>query len=161
MTAHPHAAWVTQQARNVTSDLVVADISARFLVRDRDTKYVASFDEVFGAEGTQILKTPFRTPNANAFAERFVRTVRSECLDHLLVVNERHLERILRSYAHHYNGHRPHQGLSQEIPASESTTQFAVEPISDVSQRHLRRHSGQVRRDDRLGGLIHEYERAA
>jgi putative transposase len=111
VTAHPHAAWVTQQARNVTSDLADADIIPRFLVRDRDTKYVASFDEVFGARGTEILMTPFRTPNANAFAERFVRTVRSECLDHLLVVNERHLEGILRSYALHYNAHRPHQGF--------------------------------------------------
>jgi hypothetical protein len=110
VTAHPHAAWVTQQARNVTSDLADADISARFLVRDRDTKFVASFDEVFGAEGTQILKTPFRTPNANAFAERFLRTVRSECLDHLLVVNERHFDRILRSYACRYNGYRPTRG---------------------------------------------------
>jgi hypothetical protein len=89
------------------------------LVRDRDTKYVASFDEVFNSEGARILQTPYRTPNANAFAERFVRTVRSECLDHPLIVNERHLERVLRSYASHYNGHRPHQGLSQEIPASE------------------------------------------
>jgi transposase InsO family protein len=74
---------------------------------------------VFKAEGTEILKTPFRTPNANAFAERFVRTVRSECLDHLLIVNEAHLKRVLRSYACHYNGHRPHQALSQEIPAME------------------------------------------
>jgi putative transposase len=79
VTPHPHAPWVTQQARNVTSDLAVGDISARSLVRDRDTKYVASFDEVFRAEGTKILRTPFRTPDANALAERFVRTVRSEC----------------------------------------------------------------------------------
>ena len=95
VTAHPNAAWVIQQARNITGDLTDADIAAKFLVRDRDTKYVASFDEVFKAEGTEILKTPFRTPNANAFAERFVRTVRSECFDHLLIVNEAHLERVL------------------------------------------------------------------
>ena len=119
VTDHPNAAWVTQQARNVTSDFADEEITARFLVRDRDTKYVASFDEVFRAEGTEILRTPFRTPNANAFAERFVRTVRSECLDHLLVVNEAHLERILRSYACHYNRQRPHQGIAQEIPAPE------------------------------------------
>jgi putative transposase len=118
VTAHPHAAWVTQQARNVTADFADADVTAKFLVRDRDTKFVTSFDDVFGAEGTQIIRTPFRTPNADAFAERFVRTVRSECLDHLLVVNEHHLQQILRSYACHYNGHRPHQGLSQEIPAA-------------------------------------------
>jgi transposase InsO family protein len=161
VTAHPNAAWVIQQARNVTGDLTDADIAAKFLVRDRDTKYVASFDEVFKAEGTEILKTPYRTPNANAFAERFVRTVRSECLDHLLIVNEAHLECVLRSYACHYNGHRPHQGISHEIPAMERTVPLAVGPASDARHRHLRRYSGLIRRYDRLGGLIHEYERAA
>jgi transposase InsO family protein len=162
VTAHPHAAWATQQARNITSDLVYADITAKFLVRDRDTKYVASFDEVFGAEGTETLETPFRTPNANAFAERFVRTVRSECLDHLLVVNQRNLERILRSFACHYNGHRPHQGLSQEIPESERTDRpLAIEDASDSGHRQVRDHRVRIRRYDRLGGLIHEYECAA
>ena len=161
VTAHPKAAWVTQQARNVTGSLADADITAKFLVRDRDTKYVAGFDEVFGAEGTEILRTPYRTPNANAFAERFVRTVRSECLDHLLVVNEAHLERILRSYACYYNGYRPHQGLSQEIPTLGGTIPLAVESISDVRHRRPRCRSGRVRRHDRLGGLIHEYALAA
>jgi transposase InsO family protein len=159
VTAHPHAAWVTQQARNVTGDLADADITLKFLVRDRDTKYVASFDEVFKAEGIQILKTPFRTPNANAYAERFVRTVRSECLDHLLVLNEAHLERVLRSYARHYNGRRPHQGIAQEIP--ESTDPLAVVPTSVAGHRCLSHNSGRIRRYDRLGGLIHEYERAS
>jgi putative transposase len=158
VTAHPNALWVAQQARNVTSDLAGADMTAEFLVRDRDTKYVAGFDKVFGAQGTEILQTPFRTPNANAFAERFVRTVRSECLDHLLVVNEAHLERVLRSYVRHYNGHRPHQGLSQEIPAPERTAPLTVEPTMDVRHRHLRTRTGRIRRHDRLGGLIHEYE---
>jgi putative transposase len=97
VTPHPNTAWVTQQAKNVAGDLADAGVKARFLVRDRDTKYVASFDEVFRSEGAQILKTPFRTPNANAYAERFVRTIRSECLDHLLVLNASHPERILRS----------------------------------------------------------------
>jgi putative transposase len=157
VSAHPNAAWVIQQARNVTGDLTNADIAPKFLVRDRDTRYVASFDEVFKAEGTEILRTPFRTPNANAFAERFVRTVRSECLDHLLVVNEAHLERILRSYVGHYNGYRPHQGLSQEIPAREcaSPPPAATDPVS--RHWHLGRHPGRIRRHDRLGGLIHEY----
>jgi transposase InsO family protein len=153
--------WVTQQARNVTGDLADADITARFLVRDRDTKYVASFDNVFKAEGAKILKTPFRTPNANAFAERFVRTVRSECLDHLLVVNEAHLERVLRSYARHYNGHRPHQGIAEEIPAPEETAPLAVVPTIDNRHQHLRHRPPRIRRRDRLGGLIHEYELAA
>jgi hypothetical protein len=157
----PNAAWVTQQARNVTGDLADADIAAKLLVRDRDTKYVASFDEVFKAEGTETLKTPFRTPNANAFAERFVRTVRSECLDHLLVVNEAHLERLLRGYACHYNGHRPHQGLSQEIPAPVRSHPLEVVRASDARHRHLRGLSCRIRRHDCLGGLIHEYDCAA
>ena len=118
---------------------------------------VTSFDEVFRSEGAQILKTPFRTPNANAYAERFVRTIRSECLDHLLIVNARHLERILRSHSRHYNGHRPHQGISQEIPVPTSPgSLMAATPGQDLQfhARHIRRH-------DRLGGLIHEYELAA
>jgi hypothetical protein len=161
VTSHPNAGWVTQQARNITGDLADAEITAKFLVRDRDTKYVAGFDEVFKAEGTEILRTPFRTPNANAFAERFVRTVKSERLEHLLVVNEVHLGRILRSYACHYNGHRPHQGLSQEIPARECTLPPPVGTDPDSRRPHLGRHPRRVRRHDRLGGLIHEYELAA
>ena len=161
VTTHPNAAWVTQQARNVSSDLADADLTAKFLVRDRDTKYVAGFDEVFLSEGTRIVKTPYRTPNANAFAERFVRTVRSECLDHLLIVNEAHLERVLRSYARHYNRHRPHQGLAQEIPTVEKASAPTAEMPSDAHNRHLHRRRGRVRRHDRLGGLIHEHERVA
>ncbi len=157
VTTHPNAPWATQQARNVAGDIADTEIDVRFLVRDRDTKYVASFDEVFRSEGAQILRTPFRTPNANAYAERFVRTIRSECLDHLLVVNQRHLERILRSYARHYNGHRPHQGISQEIPAPHSHPPSLVAAHSPSAQENLRR----IRRRDRLGGLIHEYEIAA
>jgi putative transposase len=88
----------------------------------------------------------------------FVRTVRSECLDHLLVVSERHLEGILRSYALHYNAHRPHQGISQEIPAGGNAAPLTGEPTSDVRHRHLRQRRGRIRRHDRLGGLIHEYE---
>ena len=157
VTAHPHAAWVTQQARNVTGDIVDEGIKAKYLVRDRDTKYIAGFDEVFRSEGARILKAPFRTPNANAHAERFVRTVRSECLDHLLIVNARHLERVLRSYARHYNSHRPHQGISQEIPEPGSRSSLmTAAPAQDLQFRP--RH---IRRRDRLGGLIHEYELAA
>ena len=157
VTAHLKGAWVTQQARNVAGDIVDERIDFRFLVRDRDAKYVASFDEVFRSEGAQILRTPFRAPNANAFAERFVRTVRSECLDHLLVVNARHLERILRSYARHYNVHRPHQGLFQEIPAPTLPSPMLAATPAQPSHSHPLH----VRRRDRLGGLIHEYELAA
>ncbi len=153
VTAHPNASWVTQQARNIAGDLADERIHVKFVPRDRDTKYVMAFDEVFRSEGAQILMTPFRTPNANAYAERFVRTVRSECLDHLLVVNARHLERILRSYARHYNGFRPHQGLSQQIPAP--ALPFSVLAAPSRSHQQL------IHRRDRLGGLIDEYERAA
>ncbi|MGP0109546.1 MAG: integrase core domain-containing protein [Acidimicrobiales bacterium] len=137
MTAHPNAAWVTQQARNSTGDLADADTTAKFLVRDRDTKYVTSFDEVFTAEGAEIL----RTPNANALAERFVRTVRSECLDHLLIMNEAHLERILRSYGCHYNGHRPHQGLSLEISTFWSDDH--AEALTSIREKRPPRFTGQ------------------
>jgi putative transposase len=159
VTAHPHKAWVTQQARNVAGDIVDDGIDVKFVLRDRDTKYVSSFDTVFAGGGAQVLRTPFRTPNANAYAERFVRTVRSECLDHLLIVNARHLERVLRSYARHYNRHRPHQGISQEMPAVWSSAPFVTSgPRSGDAHRH---HRQRVRRHDRLGGLIHEYELVA
>ena len=101
--------------------------------------------------------TPFRTPNANAYAERFVRTVRSECLDHLLVVNVRHLERIFRVYAQHDNEHRPHQGLSQQIPARSLPSSVMATMPAVPSTSHMQH----VHRRDRLGGLIHEYELAA
>ena len=116
VTAHSNASWVTQQARNVTADLDDAGIRVRFLLRDRDTTYVNGFDEVFASVGAEILQTSYRTPNANAHAERFVRTVRSECLDHLLIVNERHLERVLRSDCCHSNSHRPLRGSAKECP---------------------------------------------
>jgi len=95
---------MTQQARNL--GLEVVDQAARFLVRDRDSKYTGAFDEVFRSQGIRIVKTPVRPPNANAIAERFVRTVRTECLDWLLILNRRHLERVLRVYVDHYNRER-------------------------------------------------------
>jgi putative transposase len=158
VTDHPVGAWVTQQARNVTCDLDDEGVKIEFLLRDRDTKYVSSFDTVFTGAGAQVLQTPFRTPNANANAERFVRTIRAECLDHLLILNAHHLERVLRSYLRHYNGRRPHQGISQEIPGAVSGTRVTALPPSlgttDQSRPRIRRH-------DRLGGLIHEYELVA
>ena len=116
VTAHPNAAWVTQQARNLAGHLLDEDFEPRFVLRDNDTKYVAGFEEVFASGGADIVRTPIRAPNANAHAERFIRSLRSECLDHLLIVGERHLERILGTYARHYNRRRPHQGLAQETP---------------------------------------------
>jgi transposase InsO family protein len=104
-TRNPTGHWVTQQARNLGLDFAAHDV--RLLIRDRNSKYSGSFDEVFRSEGIRTVKTPARAPKANAIAERFVRTVRSKCLDWLLILNRRHLERTLRVDAHHYNTQRP------------------------------------------------------
>jgi transposase InsO family protein len=144
-TTNPSGAWVTQQARNLGLDL--SDRGVRFLIRDRDSKYSAAFDEVLRSERIRTAKTPVRAPRANAIAERFVRTVRSECLDWLLILNRRHLERVLRVYVDHYNTQRPHRGVGLRPPGP---TNLGATPTR-----------GEVRRHDRLGGLIHEYYRAA
>jgi transposase InsO family protein len=115
-TTNPDGAWVTQQARNVSADLREAGAGPRFLIHDRDTKFTASYDAVFEAEGAQIITTPIRAPNANAHAERWVGTVRAECLDWILVRGRRHLERVLREYVTHYNDHRPHQAMGLHPP---------------------------------------------
>jgi transposase InsO family protein len=144
-TAHPTAAWVTQQARNLAWTLQDADASPRFLIHDRDAKFPPTFDAVFAAEGIAIVRTPYRSPTANAHAERWVGSVRAECLDHLLVANEAHLRRVLVAYVRHYNRARPHQGLAQQTPI----------PRIPGDLR------GTVTRRDVLGGLIHEYDREA
>jgi putative transposase len=144
-TANPTGEWVTQQARNLGLDF--SDQGVRFLIRDRDSKYGGPFDEVFRSEGIRIVKTPVRAPRANAIAERFVRTIRSECLDWLLILNRSHLEHVLRVFVHHYNRQRPHRALDLLPPRTESEQ----EPS----------RSGAIHRRDRLGGLIHEYYRAA
>jgi len=142
---NPTGAWVTQQARNLGLDL--ADHGARFLIRDRDSKYSGSFDEAFRTAGIRIVQTPVRAPKANAIAERFVRTVRGECLDWLLILNRRHLERVLRVYIEHYNTQRPHRALKLQPPQPQEPPPTAT--------------TGAIRRHDRLGGLIHEYYRDA
>src|SRR5213078_3497873 len=109
-TTNPTGAWVTQQARNLTFTGVFERV--RFLVHDRDSKFTVSFDEVFRSEGIKVIQTPIRAPQANAYAERFVRTVRAECLDWLLIIGRRHLEAVLRIYTAHYNRERPHRGLA-------------------------------------------------
>jgi len=144
VTDHPTGALVTQVARNLMGDLADRSRSINFLIRDRDTKFTASFDEVFASEGIRVIKTPVRSPRANAYAERWVRTVRSECLDWVLILGRRHLEGILRQYVTHYNQQRPHRGLDLEVPAAMGG--IAAAPPS------LR-----ARRRDVLGGLIHEY----
>lgn len=122
----------------------------RFLIHDRDTKFSAAFDEVFRTEGIQVIWTPFRAPNANAHAERFVRTLREECLDWLLILGRRHLERVLREYVEHDNHERPHRALELRAPQP-SPRVIPLRPRCQTA----------VSRRDRLGGLIHEYARAA
>ncbi len=144
-TKNPSGAWITQQARNLGLDF--SEQGARFLIRDRDSKYSGPFDEVLRSEGIRIVRTPVRAPKANAITERFVRTVRAECLDWLLILNRRHLERVLRVYVDHYNRERPHRALEQRPP--------------EPAERRARSPAGEIHRRDRIGGLIHEYHRAA
>ena len=115
-----------------------------------DSKFTRDFDAVFASEGIEIIKTPVRAPKANAFAERFVRTARAECLDWLLIVNRRHLERVLRIFVGHYNSHRPHRSLNLTPPQPSARRLHAL-PLPTAA----------IERRDRLGGLIHEYNLAA
>ena len=146
-TRHPTTAWVVQQARNLAWKLQAQGLGLKFLLRDRDAKFPAAFDAVFRGEGMQIIRLPYRAPRANAFAERWVGTVRREALDHLLILGRRHLDHVLHEYVDHYQRARPHQGLGQLVPG---------EGLLAGIER-----SGRVVRRDRLGGLIHEYSRAA
>lgn len=108
-TAKPTAAWVTQQARQLVWKLQEEGSAMRFLLHDRDTKFPAAFDAVFASESIKVILTPYRAPNANAYAERWVRSVREECLDPLLIINERHLEHVPREYSQYYNRVRPQE----------------------------------------------------
>ena len=150
VTAHPNGAWVTQQARNLLLALGERGRRLCFLLRDHDAKFSRSFDDVFCAEGAEMLVTPVQAPNANAHAERWIRTVRAECLDWLLIVGRGHLEQVLRVYLQHYNGHRAHRALGLQPPDP------AVKPTLTGKDQPAR-----VRRNDLLGGLVHEYRQAA
>ena len=147
VTAHPTGAWTTQQARNFLMDIGERASSFRFLIRDRDSKFTGAFDAVFSGSGTRVIKTPVRSPRANSYAERFVGTLRRECLDHVLILGERHLREVLAEYARHYNGHRPHQGPQQESPQRQPGQ--AVDMTARIERRQI------------IGGLISEYHRAA
>jgi transposase InsO family protein len=139
---------VTQQARNLIFDLGEQAHRFRFLVRDRDTKFIAIFDAVFADVGIAVLRSPPRAPTANAYAERWVSTIRRECPDRMLIFHERQLVHVLTEYEHHYNTHRPHRALEQRSPIDSGRTQ---QPCSARA----------VRRTELLGGLINEYRHAA
>ena len=140
----PDTAFVTQQARNLSFELQDRDRPLRFLIRDRDSKYSGSFDEVFASEGAEVILTPIRSPKANSFAERSVRTVRHEVLDLTLVLGRRHLHQLLAAYERHYNSQRPHRGLDLRVPE-------CIHPVAPVNE------VPQIERHNVLGGLIHEY----
>ena len=147
VTRHPSGSWVAQQARNLLMDLGERAAGFKFLIRDRDAKFGAAFDSVFTDIGARVIKTPVRAPRVNAFAERFVGTVRRECLDHLLIVGERHLRGVLTDWQAHYNDHRPHQGRQQQAPNDQPDR--VVKLAAPIQRRPV------------LGGLINEYHRAA
>ncbi len=139
-TAHPTAEWVTQQARQLTWTLPDEQKPMRFLIRDRDAKFTPRFDTVFEAEGIEIVRTPYRVPQANAFAERWIRSARAAVLDRVLIMSEAHLRRVMVEYIAYYNQRRPHQGIEQRCPI----------PIDSHS-------AGPVKCRDVLGGIIHDY----
>ncbi len=149
-TRNPSGTWTAQQARQLAWSLSERPIPVRFLIHDRDSKFCRAFDEVFRSEGVEIIRTPFRAPKANAFAERWVGTARRDCLDWILIASRRQLEHVLRVYVDHYNTHRPHRALGLTPPIPERRLRVVRPPLPD-----------HVHRRDRLGGLIHEYAAAA
>ena len=146
VTANPNGAWVAQQARNLLVVLGEGGRQVRFVLRDPDAKSCHSFDAVFRAEGVEVLVTPVKAPKPNAYAERWVQTVRAECLDWLLIVGRGHLEQALRVYVTHYNTHRPHRALALQAPAPGA--RLAVVGDDQPARVHRR---------DPLGGLLHKY----
>nr|WP_165036788.1 integrase core domain-containing protein [Candidatus Protofrankia californiensis] len=147
VTAHPDGPWTTQQIRNLVMDLGDRTADFRVLVRDRAGQFTASFDAVLFDAGITAIRIPPRSPRANAYAERFVLTVRTEVTDRILIVGERHLRAVLAKYAAHYNGRRPHRGRHLQPPRPDH-------PAADLSSKRIKRRPV-------LGGLLNEYERPA
>jgi transposase InsO family protein len=152
ITSKPDTPWMLQQARNLLMELDDHDHPVRFLIHDRDTKFPRAFDALLESDRIKVIRTPVRAPNANAHMERWIGTVRRECLDRLLILGRHQLEHILRVYVKHYNRERPHRALDLKPPDSTIRS-----PIASVATPHAH----QVNRRDLLGGLIHEYELAA
>jgi putative transposase len=149
ITAHPNGAWVKEKSRNVLTTLSKQGKRPQILVRDRDIKLTKAFDEFLRSEGITVIRTPIAAPKAKAHAERWVGSVRRECLDRILILSRRHLEHVLREYVDHHNTHRPHRALNQQPP------------IPKRSPSRPPPHHAHVYRRDRLGGLLHEYKLAA
>jgi putative transposase len=151
VTAHPTGAWTTQAARNLRMDITDRASSVTFLLRDRDCRFTSTFDAVFTADSIRILTSPPRAPQANAICERMIAILRRELLARVLVVNERHLRRILTIYLDHFNNARPHRTLGQLAPVQAETQPPSVTNLVDH----------QVHRRPILGGLTSEYQIAA
>ena len=149
-TSNPGGDWMLQQARNLLMNLDDRGQRPRLLIHDRDSKFSLTFDALFRNDGIRVIRTPVRAPNANAHIERWVGSVRRECLDRILIFNRRQLEKILRVYVRHYNEQRPHRALALQAPDPPTMHPTRGELIT-----------GAIRRRDLLGGLIHEYEAAA
>ncbi|MGW0828662.1 integrase core domain-containing protein [Streptomyces sp. NPDC002845] len=147
VTAHPTAAWATQLSRNLLANLADRAAGFRYLLRDRDSRYTQAFDAVFTADGIEILKSAPQTPPMNAHVERFIRSVRAECTDRMLIYNEQHARSVLAEYAEHYNSGRPHRALHLRAPADD-------QDVIPFPAQHIQRH-------DVLSGLIHEYRDTA
>jgi putative transposase len=151
VTAHPDGAWTTQQARNLLMDLEERASRFRFLIRDRAGQFTEAFDAVLAAAGIEVVKIPPRSPRANTYAERWVRTARAEVTDRMLICGQRHLRAVLDEYVAHYNQHRPHRARNLCPPDSADISPPAITGLT----------TARIRRQRILGGLIHEYERAA
>ena len=151
MTCQPNGPWVEQQARNLVMDLAERGEKASYLIKDDDTKFTQKFDEVFRSEGFKVKKLPFASPNLNAFAERFVQSIKNECIDQFVIFGERHLEFLVREYERHYNTVRPHQGLGNKP--------IGVVAISPPKARLP--DASEVECDSRLGGVLRHYYRKA
>jgi len=151
VTANPDGAWTVQQARNLLMDLGERAAEFRFLVRDRAGQFTEAFDAVLAAAGIEVVKIPPRSPRANAYCERWVRTARAECTDRMLIAGPRHLRAVLEQYVAHYNRHRPHRGRNLRPPDHDASITASVTDMATARIQHR----------NILGGLIHEYERAA